>query len=154
MKNRLVRLGVLGTFLNIVCFAGLYGIRFYMLMSWLVLLLNVIPALLNIVVFQNAMVEWELKRQLVVFGIMAGISTVLYTVFAFMFEKSMGYENYVLGNIFWMQEIPENLSGRFFHPLPIIYGFLFNLLFQVMICGTKRVWTREEIERYFDERRK
>lgn len=154
MKHKVVKLSIIGTFLNIASFLILYAVAYRVPIAWLLLLMLFIPALINVMLMRKAVYKWKLRKQLVVFGYLAVVSCICFTLFSYFFENSAGYENYVITNLDGVQELGLNLKGRFFSPVSITCSFLFYLVFQIMTEGTRKEWTREEIEQFFDKHQK
>lgn len=154
MKHKVVKLSMIGTFLNIASFLILYAVAYRVPIAWLLLLMLFIPALINVMLMRKAVYKWKLRKQLVVFGYLAAVSCICFTLFSYFFENSAGYENYVITNLDGVEELGLSLKGRFFSFVSITCSFLFYLVFQIMIEGTRKEWTREEIEQFFDKHQK
>lgn len=147
MKKKIALLEILGMFLHMLFFTILYYAGFQISIVMVVWMAYLVPAAVNVMLFWKAVNKWPLKKQFVVFGIISVITDICYGVFAYFFEANPGYVAYYQSQVRLPADMQVSAEGRFFGVIPFVIILLFNLSFQFLINGTRKEFTKEEIEK-------
>ncbi len=151
MKKKIALLEILGMLLHMLFFTILYYAGFHISIVMVVWMAYLVPAAVNAMLFWKAVNKWPLKEQFVVFGIISVITDICYGVFAYFFEANPGYVAYYQSQVRLPADMQVPAEGRFFGVIPFVFILLFNLSFQFLINGTRREFTKEEIEKIFKD---
>lgn len=157
MNVKIILLGILCTAMNVAYFIGLYHVVYQMQFEILIFAAYLIPAAINCLAFWNALEKVCIKKQLILFAVMAGVSLICYAVFAYFLEAGAEYVTLVENNLNRYGvtgALRGKPKGRFFSALPFICVYVANFTVQYIVNGTKVVMTPEEIEKIFKDKKK